>query len=67
MQVPADRSALAAISEVLPQVSFSCGRGFCGTCHVRVLDGAVEHRGRPADDHMAICVSRAPEHMVLDL
>ncbi|RKT88174.1 Ferredoxin-NADP reductase [Saccharopolyspora antimicrobica] len=67
VQVPADRSALEAITEVLPQVSFSCRQGFCGTCHVRVLDGEVEHRGRAAGDHMAICVSRSDGHVVLDL
>ncbi|KAA5834372.1 oxidoreductase [Saccharopolyspora hirsuta] len=67
VEVPADRTALEAITEVLPQVSYSCRQGFCGTCHVRVLDGAVDHRARAADDHMAICVSRSAGRVVLDL
>ncbi|MER7081418.1 PDR/VanB family oxidoreductase, partial [Saccharopolyspora kobensis] len=67
VRVPADRSALEAITEVLPQVPYSCRQGFCGTCHVRVIDGDVDHRARAAEDHMAICVSRGTDHVVLDL
>ncbi|MGP4018958.1 PDR/VanB family oxidoreductase [Saccharopolyspora sp. 5N708] len=67
LRVPADRSALEVIGEAVPEVPYSCRQGFCGTCHVRVLAGAVEHRGRAADGRMAICVSRAADRVVLDL
>ncbi|GAA4616653.1 PDR/VanB family oxidoreductase [Saccharopolyspora hordei] len=67
VRVPADRSALEAIAEVLPQVPHSCRQGFCGTCHARVLAGSVDHRARDAEGHMAICVSRSTGHVVLDL
>ncbi|MEV6227590.1 PDR/VanB family oxidoreductase [Saccharopolyspora shandongensis] len=67
VEVPADRSALDVIGEVLPQVPYSCRQGFCGTCHVRVLAGEVDHRGRAEDDRMAICTSRATGRVVLDL
>lgn len=70
--VPADRSALDAIRDVLPHVRYSCRQGFCGTCPVVVLDGDVEHRDRcltPPEraDHMALCVSRGTTHITLDL
>jgi ferredoxin-NADP reductase len=57
--VAADQSALAAIRTVRPNVAYSCQQGFCGTCHVRVLDGAPSP--------MAICVARATGRVVLDL
>lgn len=63
VDVPADTSALAAVREALPAVSYSCQQGFCGTCRVGVLAGAVSRRGtstfleRP--DSMLICVDRA--------
>ncbi|MFG1999305.1 PDR/VanB family oxidoreductase [Spirillospora sp. NPDC048911] len=61
IDVPADRSALEAIKEVLPSVAYSCRQGFCGTCRVGVLDGT-------ADDSMLICVSRAQGgRLTLDL
>jgi ferredoxin-NADP reductase len=55
--VASDRSALAAIREVLPTVAYSCRQGFCGTCRVRVLP----------DDSMLICSDRASGLVVLDL
>jgi ferredoxin-NADP reductase len=67
LQVPADRSALDVIGEILPRVPYSCRQGFCGTCHVRVLGGKVDHRARTEDGRMAICVSRAEDRIVLDL
>ena len=65
VRVPADRSALAAVRDVLPDVAYSCGQGFCGTCAVPVLAGAVE----PTDDGvMRICVARAVSgRVVVDL
>ncbi|MHA6796976.1 PDR/VanB family oxidoreductase [Pseudonocardia bannensis] len=67
VEVPADGSALDAVRAVAPDVAFSCRQGFCGTCHVRVLEG------EPADGHsapgkMALCVARAAgDRVVLDL
>ncbi|NMH98830.1 PDR/VanB family oxidoreductase [Pseudonocardia acidicola] len=64
VDVPADRSALAAVHEVVPDVAFSCRQGFCGTCHVRVLAGEVP--GPPGE--MALCVGRAAgDRVVVDL
>jgi ferredoxin-NADP reductase len=57
--VGANQSALAAIRTVLPHVPYSCQQGFCGTCHVPVLDGTGAT--------MAICVARADGRVVLDL
>ncbi|NKY25773.1 PDR/VanB family oxidoreductase [Nocardia gamkensis] len=61
--VPADRSALDAVRETLPDVPYSCRQGFCGTCRVRVLAGEVDRRGRSAfldeSDTMLICTDRA--------
>lgn len=57
--VRADQTALAAIRTLLPHVPYSCQQGFCGTCHVPVLDGT--------DAPMAICVARANGRVVLDL
>jgi ferredoxin-NADP reductase len=71
--VAADESALAAIRRAVPGVAYSCQQGFCGTCKVRVLDGAVDHRDRlladsRREDSMLICVSRsAGGPLVLDL
>ncbi|MGX7825301.1 PDR/VanB family oxidoreductase [Actinokineospora sp. 24-640] len=68
--VAADESALTALRRVRPDVAYSCGQGFCGTCRVRVLSGAVEHRGGPLSeqDSMLVCVSRAAgDRVVLDV
>jgi ferredoxin-NADP reductase len=70
--VGAEQSVLSAVRAVLPDVAYSCQQGFCGTCPVRVLDGAVEHRDRCLTeaervDAMAICVSRGSGRVVLDL
>ncbi|WP_406865297.1 PDR/VanB family oxidoreductase [Streptomyces sp. HUAS MG47] len=73
VKVPADRSVLAAVREEIPDVSYSCEQGFCGTCQQRVLAGEVDHRDElltdaERDDSMLICVSRcAGERLVLDL
>lgn len=72
--VGATESALAAIRRELPSVPYSCQQGFCGTCKVRVLEGAVDHRDNiltePERDAgvMLTCVSRAEgNHLRLDL
>ncbi|MFC7340268.1 PDR/VanB family oxidoreductase [Saccharopolyspora griseoalba] len=67
VEVPADRTALQAIAEVLPEVAYSCRQGFCGTCHARLLDGEVRRRGRAGGEEVAICVDRAEGTLVLDL
>ncbi|CAM02830.1 ferredoxin-NADP reductase [Saccharopolyspora erythraea NRRL 2338] len=73
LDVPADRSALDVIRELRPQVAYSCRQGFCGTCRVEVVSGAVEHRDHVLTDderggHMMICVSRARgDRLVVDL
>lgn len=58
--VPADRSALSVMLDAEPTTPYSCQQGFCGTCRVEVLSGAVDRRGRTAegDDEMLVCVSR---------
>lgn len=70
--VGARESALAAIGRAVPDVTYSCRQGFCGTCKVRVLAGEVDHRDRlltPAErgTEMLVCVSRAVGPLVLDL
>ncbi|MFE3542982.1 PDR/VanB family oxidoreductase [Nocardia sp. NPDC059177] len=73
VRVGADETALAAITRVRPDAVYSCRQGFCGTCKVGVLAGAVEHRDRKLLDgergsHMLTCVSRAAgDSLVLDL
>ncbi|WP_430334931.1 PDR/VanB family oxidoreductase [Rhodococcus sp. ACT016] len=73
LEIPADESALAVIKERQPGVGYSCQQGFCGTCKVRVLSGAPDHRENrltPQEqaDHMLICVSRADGgRLILDL
>jgi ferredoxin len=74
--VAADESALAAVRRHLPHVAYSCQQGFCGSCKVRVLEGAVDHRDQcltpdQRHGHMMLCVSRkqpgTAEPLVLDL
>ncbi|MGY4957055.1 PDR/VanB family oxidoreductase [Streptomyces nigrescens] len=72
--VPADTSVLRAIrDQALPDLPYSCERGFCGTCQQRVLSGEVDHRDdlltdTERNDSLLICVSRARGgRLVLDL
>lgn len=75
LHVPADRSILEVVREVVSDVLFSCGEGDCGTCETTVIDGVPDHRDlvlsdaeRDAGETMMICVSRAKsEHLILDL
>ena len=55
LDVPADRTALDVVREVLPDVPFSCRQGFCGTCAVPTADGRS----------MRICVDREPATLEL--
>ncbi|MEU0721816.1 2Fe-2S iron-sulfur cluster-binding protein [Streptomyces lavendulocolor] len=64
--VPADRTLLEVIREAVPDVPSSCEEGFCGSCELRVLDGAPDHRDtvlsageRDRRDVIYPCVSRA--------
>ncbi|MGW5937659.1 PDR/VanB family oxidoreductase [Streptomyces celluloflavus] len=72
--VPADTSVLRALrAQALPDLPYSCERGFCGTCQQRVLAGEVDHRDQlltdaERADSLLICVSRARGGgLVLDL
>jgi ferredoxin-NADP reductase len=72
LRVEPRESALDRIRTVLPDVAYSCRRGFCGTCRTGVLSGAVDHRDRvllpgERDTEMAICVSRAAGDTTLEL
>ena len=66
LQVPADRTALEVVHEVLRDHPYSCLGGQCGSCEVAVLFGRVDHRDEvlsdeehAADSAMMLCVSRA--------
>lgn len=73
--VSPERSILATVREVLPDVESSCEDGFCGTCETRVIAGVPDHRDtvltdeeRAAGTSMMICVGRAKTpRLVLDL
>ncbi|MFI7096451.1 PDR/VanB family oxidoreductase [Streptomyces lydicus] len=75
VEVAADTSVLRAIrAQALPDLPYSCERGFCGTCQQRVLAGEVDHRDElltdaERADSLLICVSRARggTGLVLDL
>ena len=55
LDVPADRTALDVVREVLPDVPFSCRQGFCGTCAVPTAGGGS----------VRICVDREPATLEL--
>lgn len=75
LQVPAERSLLDVVREVVPGIEFSCSEGICGTCETGVLSGDVDHRDDLLTDEekqegntMMICVSRCRSpRLVLDL
>jgi ferredoxin-NADP reductase/DMSO/TMAO reductase YedYZ heme-binding membrane subunit len=74
IDVPAGRTLLHAIREVLPSVSAGCEQGLCGACRTAVLAGEPDHRdellsnAERAAGTMLICVSRArSERLTLDL
>lgn len=75
LPVPANRTVLQVVREVLPDVDYSCEEGVCGTCETTVLDGVPEHRDsvltaaeRSSGATMMICVSRSRSpRLVLDL
>jgi len=66
LQVPADQTLLAALRAANIDVQSDCEEGLCGSCEVRVLGGAVDHRDvvltraeREAGTRMMACCSRA--------
>jgi ferredoxin-NADP reductase len=66
LEVPADRTALDVVHEVLPDHPYSCLGGQCGSCEVAVLAGEVDWRDEVLSDEehdtnaaMMLCVSRA--------
>ena len=75
VEVPPDRSVLAALNDAGIGVPCSCQQGVCGTCEIRVLSGDVDHRDsilsgaeRAANQTMMTCVSRARSgRLVLDI
>ncbi|MFD6452155.1 PDR/VanB family oxidoreductase [Nocardia sp. NPDC060220] len=72
VEVTADQSALSAVRATRPGTAYSCQQGFCGTCRVKVLAGAVESRGTARfldePDTMLLCTDRAQEgQVVVDL
>jgi ferredoxin-NADP reductase/DMSO/TMAO reductase YedYZ heme-binding membrane subunit len=74
IDVPADRTVLHAIRDVVPAVSAGCEQGVCGGCRTTVLAGEPDHRddllssADRAAGAMLICVSRArSEQLTLDL
>ncbi len=74
IEVPADRTVLQAVRDVLPAVAFGCQQGICGACRTVVLAGEPDHRDElltsveRAAGTMLICVSRSrSERLTLDL
>lgn len=73
--VAADQTIAAALAAAGLDPLLDCGRGECGVCQVRVLEGAPDHRDqvltaaeRASGEVMQICVSRAHgPRLVLDL
>jgi ferredoxin len=64
--VAADQTVVAALADAGVKVESSCGRGVCGTCELRVIDGTPVHLDSvmPDDikDEMHVfypCVSRS--------
>lgn len=73
--VGADETLLAALGRAGVNAPYSCQQGFCGTCRIRVTDGAVQHRDTLLTDperdagYLLTCVSRAEagHRLTLDL
>ncbi len=75
MFVPEGRSIAHVLIEAGIDVATSCEQGFCGTCEVRVLDGAPEHNDSILSEKdrasnrtaMICCAGSKTERLVLDL
>ena len=66
VSVTPDQTVLQALRAANIDVQSDCEEGLCGSCEVRVLEGAVDHRDvvltrteREANDRMMTCCSRA--------
>jgi len=66
LTVAPDQTLLAALKAANIDVQSDCCEGLCGSCEVRVLSGAVDHRDvvltrseREANNKMMACCSRA--------
>jgi ferredoxin-NADP reductase/DMSO/TMAO reductase YedYZ heme-binding membrane subunit len=74
LDVPANRTILQAVRDVVPAISVGCEQGVCGACRATILAGEPDHRdellsnAERAAGAMLICVSRArTERLTLDL
>lgn len=75
VRVEAGESIASALEALGCRPTVSCGRGMCGSCVVRVVEGEVDHRDsvltdeeRRRGDKIAICISRAKSDvLVLDV
>jgi hypothetical protein len=73
LQVKADQSILQAARAAGIDAPAQCEVGNCGTCAVKVIEGAVDHRDAvlnedQKEEKMCICVSRAQSaSLILDL
>ncbi|GAC50141.1 PDR/VanB family oxidoreductase [Gordonia aichiensis] len=74
IDVGADETLLSALRKEIPTVPYSCRQGFCGTCKIRTLSGAIDHRDNILTEpernagSILTCVSRAGgDHLTVDL
>jgi ferredoxin-NADP reductase len=75
LSVPADRTLLDVVRDVVPDAPYSCEEGFCGACETVVLEGVPRHNDTILTDEdrascsmMMICVGRScSPRLVLDL
>lgn len=72
-EVPAGKTVLAVLTALGHTVETSCRQGICGSCMVRYLDGAPDHRDEALSEEerqefLTVCCSRARSaRLVLDL
>ncbi len=75
LTVPADKTALEALTQAGIEVPASCEAGVCGTCLTRVIDGTPDHRDvyltdaeHARNDCFTPCCSRSRSpRLVIDL
>ena len=75
LEVPADRSLLDVVRDVVRTQPYSCAEGICGTCETDVLEGIPDHHDdvlsdaeRASNKTMMLCVSRSKSpRLVLEL
>lgn len=73
IEVAADQSVLQALDAANIPAASACGTGQCGTCVVKLLAGAADHRDQilseaQKEGMFCPCVSRAADsHITLDL